>query len=229
MIKRIAILFSICLATNAAHANFIYDIAQDKGHVYMSGSLSTMMIAYDAATDHFSGLFEGDGFGVFLSRHTPNVDYRLSGTFNLDATISEDGQLSGGSVSWIGGGDGITAGTSLLKGNLTDFVYLITPEPSFPDLLPSVFANFDFIIQTTSSDPLLNLSESLYLRLYFSEGTGENLFQSSFVNAYPYTGQDLWSVNTRNIPEPTGIALWGLGLVILGLIRLGFLRRRVNR
>ena len=217
MNKKLILSGLLLLSPYIAQASAIYEIAPDNGHVYMSSAVTTTELDYDANTDQFTGLFEGPGFGAMTEAFGLPA-YNISGTFNLDATIDEDGTLSGGNVSWVGGGDGIPAGTNLLQGNLVDFKYNVLTDTSFPDLWAPEFGSFDFIIEVTASDPLLNFTGYLYLILYFTNGP-INPFESSFFMDSPYTGQDLYSIFKTDIPEPAGILLMGLGLAALGFAR----------
>ncbi len=203
-----------------ANANVVYSLAQDKGSVYIGYGTDTTIISYDAATNQFTGLFEGSDFKHFVNSSDVDLAPDFSGTFTLNATIDQAGHLFGGTVNWVGGGSGIASGTTLLEGNLTDFLYLHGGDPSFPGLPASQLSStFNFIIDVTYANTALNFSDQLELQLYFAPPSYDKPFESSFTKDTSYTGQDLLSINSTQVPEPPSVALLALGLASLLFVR----------
>jgi PEP-CTERM motif-containing protein len=169
-----------------------------------------LSLSYNATTDLFS-IVNGT---ASLFTGTDNVARAITGgDYDLSATITGAGALTGGTFSITGAIPSLAiANTTLLAGNLTAFGF--SPDPA-----GGTAAAFEFLFTKTSSAAALGFGDTGGIKINAFSITPSFSFASNFT-----ANQNSSADNFAPVPEPA--TMWLMGMGAAGLF--GFARRRLQ-
>ncbi len=165
---------------------------------------NSIRVSYNAGTQAFSAALPIQGAGIFTLAVDTNPAHNInigSGSYSINATITNAGVLTGGTASlsgtWsTGTGTIFTGGISLFGYNSASSVY-------------------EFVVNVSSGSSALGFGTGSKVGIILSKAPGAGSFASSFNNN---TCLNLVNCSTSDnfamVPEPSSLALLGIGALV---------------
>lgn len=185
-----------------------------------SGATSSILYAYDSATDQFSisgpvGTAAAPAVLDAFPLGAPFDATDLVANFSLTATVDSTGAVSGGSFSWVGQSAslGIAAGSVLLSGTIQSVEFLLSELQGF-----QIVSSVDSVNAQIAA--LYGPANSALIHCTACSGGAAFNFNPWSVDIAPRSpvtqGPSIFG-SDQAIPEPGSLVLFGIGLAICAM------------